>query len=216
VTYQGTVVPGGPPEVRELTDLIVTKVSVGPMDNNAYLLRCRATGEELLVDAAAEPERLIGLVGDGPLTTIVTTHAHRDHWGALPEVATATGAQTVAHPGDATDIGYPTDRLVDDGSTVAVGSVSLRVIHLDGHTPGSIALLYDDPHGTPHLWTGDALFPGGPGKTTPETFPVLMRELETKVFAPLPDETWVYPGHGNDTTLGRERAHLPEWWARGW
>jgi glyoxylase-like metal-dependent hydrolase (beta-lactamase superfamily II) len=105
---------------------------------------------------------------------------------------------------------------VRDGDTVTVGTVSLRVIHLDGHTPGSIALLYDDPQGAPHLWTGDALFPGGPGKTTPQTFPVLMHELRTKVFDALPDETWVYPGHGDDTVLGSERPHLDEWQARGW
>lgn len=216
MTYTGAVTPGGPPDVRELTHLIVTKLSVGPMDNNAYLLRCRETGDELLVDAAAEPERLLATVGDGPLRTVVTTHRHHDHWGALDEVVAATGAQTVAHEADADAIGVATQRRVRDGDTVTVGSVSLRIIHLDGHTPGSIALLYDDPQGAPHLWTGDALFPGGPGKTTPQTFPVLMHELRTKVFDALPDETWVYPGHGDDTVLGSERPHLDEWQARGW
>jgi glyoxylase-like metal-dependent hydrolase (beta-lactamase superfamily II) len=95
--------------------------------------------------------------------------------------------------------------------------VRLRVVHLTGHTPGSIALLYDDPQGTPHLFTGDSLFPGGPGKTTStDDFTALMDDLEAKVFGALPDETWVYPGHGRDTTLGVERPHLPEWRARGW
>jgi glyoxylase-like metal-dependent hydrolase (beta-lactamase superfamily II) len=216
MSYQGTVVPGGPPDVRELAHLIVTKVSVGPMDNNAYFLRCRGTGEELLIDAAAEPSRLLSMVGDGPLRMIVTTHRHADHWGALAEVARLTGAVTVAHPADAPAITVPTHRFVEDGDELRIGEVALRVLHLPGHTPGSVALLYDDPQGMPHLWTGDALFPGGPGKTTPQTFPVLMRALEEKVFGALPDETWVYPGHGDDTVLGNDRPHLAQWWARGW
>jgi glyoxylase-like metal-dependent hydrolase (beta-lactamase superfamily II) len=216
MTYHGSVEPGGPPADHELTDLVITKVSVGPMDNNAYVLRCRRTGDALLVDAAAQARRLLETVGDEPVRTVVTTHRHADHWGALAEVVAATDAATVAHPLDAAAIGVPTTRLVEDGDVVTVGQIVLRVIHLEGHTPGSIALLYDDPHGSPHLLTGDSLFPGGPGKTTPQTFPLLMRDLETKVFAALPDETWVYPGHGDDTTLGRERPHLAEWRARGW
>lgn len=216
MSYRGTVEPGGPPADHELTDLVITKVSVGPMDNNAFVLRCRRTGEALLVDAAAEPDRLLETIGDEPLRTVVTTHRHPDHWQALAAVVAATDAVTVAHPLDAPAIDVPTVLLVEDGDTLQLGEITLTVLHLDGHTPGSIALLYDDPHGSPHLLTGDSLFPGGPGKTTPATFPLLMHDLETKVFARLPDETWVYPGHGDDTTLGRERPHLAEWRARGW
>lgn len=216
MTYQGHVTPGGPPSDHELTDLVVTKVSVGPMDNNAYVLHCRRSGDALLIDAAADARRLLETVGDEPLRTVVTTHRHPDHWQALGAVVAATGAVTVAHLLDAPAIPVPTVRLVEDGDVVEVGEVALQALHLDGHTPGSIALLYDDPHGAPHLFTGDSLFPGGPGKTTPETFPLLMDDLEQKVFAPLPDETWVYPGHGDDTTLGRERPHLAQWRARGW
>lgn len=217
MTYSGCVTPGGPPDVRELTELIVTKLSVGPMDNNAYFLRCRATGDELLIDAAAEPRRLIDTVGDGPLRTIVTTHSHADHWSALADVVAATGAQTVAHRNDAAGIAVATARLVEDGERVPVGEVELAVVHLRGHTPGSIALLYDDPQGMPHLFTGDSLFPGGPGKTTtPLDFQNLMDDLQSKVFDPLPAETWFYPGHGNDSTLGAERPSIPEWLARGW
>jgi glyoxylase-like metal-dependent hydrolase (beta-lactamase superfamily II) len=216
MTYHGHVTPGGAPADHELTDVVVTKVSVGPMDNNAYVVRCRRTGEALLVDAAAEPDRLLETVGDAPLRTVVTTHRHADHWQALQAVVAATDAVTVAHRLDAPAIPVPTVQVVEDGDVIGVGDVALRVLHLDGHTPGSIALLYDDPRGAPHLFTGDSLFPGGPGKTTPETFGLLMRDLEQKVFARLPDETWVYPGHGDDTTLGRERPHLPEWRARGW
>ncbi|MGZ4633015.1 MAG: MBL fold metallo-hydrolase, partial [Actinomycetes bacterium] len=101
--------------------------------------------------------------------------------------------------------------------TVAVGGTSLRVITLVGHTPGSVALVYDDPAGHPHLFTGDSLFPGGVGKTAgPAEFTSLLDDVERKLFDALPDETWFYPGHGNDSTLGAERPALPEWRARGW
>jgi glyoxylase-like metal-dependent hydrolase (beta-lactamase superfamily II) len=217
-TYHGNVKVGGPPAVRELADLVVTKVAVGPYDNNSYLLRCRATDEQLLIDAANDAAVLLRLVGDDPLTRIVTTHRHLDHWQALEEVAAATGARTAAHRLDAGGIGVRTDDLLDDGEEVSFGRVSLEVIHLPGHTPGSIALLYDDPKGHPHLFTGDCLFPGGPGNTDrdPQRFTSLMDGLEQKVFGRLPDETWVYPGHGADTTLGAERPAIPEWRARGW
>jgi len=216
VSYHGSVTPGGPPDVRELAHLVISKLSVGPMDNNAYLLRCLDTGEELLIDAAAEPQRLLQTVGAGPLRTIVTTHRHHDHWGALADVVAQTGASTVAHEADAPGIDVRTSRTVTDGDTIVVGTVPLRVIHLGGHTPGSMALLYDDPQGTPHLFTGDGLFPGGVGATTSETFAELFDNVVTKVFDTLPDETWVYPGHGDDTVLGRERPHVDEWRARGW
>jgi glyoxylase-like metal-dependent hydrolase (beta-lactamase superfamily II) len=187
------------------------------MDNNAYLLQCLSTDELLLIDAASEPDVLLGLVGGQPLATIVTTHRHRDHWDALEAVVGATRATTVAGADDVDGIPVSTDRPVSDGDIVEVGRCRLQVIHLVGHTPGSIALLYDDPTGAPHLWTGDSLFPGGPGKTTrPEDFMSLMDDLEAKVFGRLPDETWVYPGHGDDTTLGTERSSLGEWRERGW
>ncbi|MBR7832790.1 MBL fold metallo-hydrolase [Actinospica durhamensis] len=216
MNYHGNVTVGGPPDVRELPALVITKVAVGPFDNNAYLLRCRDTGEQLLIDAANEPETLIRLV-NGSLAAVVTTHRHGDHWQALPELVAATGAHTYAGRYDAEAIPAPIDTLLDDGDTIRVGRVELRATHLVGHTPGSIALLYDDPKGHPHLFTGDCLFPGGPGKTTnPEDFTSLMDGIEEKVFGVLPDETWVYPGHGSDTTLGDERPKIAEWRARGW
>jgi glyoxylase-like metal-dependent hydrolase (beta-lactamase superfamily II) len=151
------------------------------------------------------------------LARIVTTHRHQDHWSALPEVLAATDAETIAGVDDVDGIPVRTSRPVRDGDSVEIGESSFTVIHLVGHTPGSIALLYDDPEGTPHLFTGDSLFPGGPGRTTSaEGFQSLMDDLEHKVFDRLPDETWVYPGHGHDTTLGAERPHLPEWRTRGW
>ncbi|MCX0243239.1 MULTISPECIES: MBL fold metallo-hydrolase [Streptomyces] len=218
MTYSGAVRVGGPADVHELTDLMISKVAVGPMDNNAYLLRCRATGEQLLIDAADEAGTLLRLIGDDSILSVVTTHRHRDHWRALGEVVAATGARTYAGRFDAEGIEVPTEVLVEDGDTIRVGEVALTARHLTGHTPGSISLLYDDPHGAPHLFTGDCLFPGGVGNThkDPEAFASLLHDVETKLFAPLPDETWVYPGHGRDTTLGDERPHLPEWRARGW
>ncbi|WP_328453698.1 MBL fold metallo-hydrolase [Streptomyces sp. NBC_00386] len=216
MTYSGAVTVGGPADVHELQDLMISKVAVGPMDNNAYLLRCRATDEQLLIDAANDASTLLTLIGDDGIASVVTTHQHGDHWQALTEVVAATGARTYAGRDDADGIPVPTDVPLQDGDTVKVGNVELTARHLVGHTPGSIALVYDDPHGHPHVFTGDCLFPGGPGRTTrPEDFKSLMSGLEAKVFV-LPDETWIYPGHGNDTTLGTERPHLAEWHARGW
>jgi glyoxylase-like metal-dependent hydrolase (beta-lactamase superfamily II) len=223
VTYAGDVTPGGEPDTRELERLTITKLAVDEtMSNNCYLLRCTATGEQVLVDAAAEPERLLALVGDAGLRAVVTTHQHWDHHRALAAVADATGAEVVAGLPDADAItaqtGVPVTRAVTQGDTVAVGDCSLEVISLAGHTPGSIALLYADPAGHPHLFTGDSLFPGGVGNTFGDeaAFAQLIDEVETKVFQRLPDETWFYPGHGDDSTIGAERPHLEEWRERGW
>ncbi|MER6596374.1 MBL fold metallo-hydrolase [Micromonospora purpureochromogenes] len=217
MSYTGDVTAGGPPAVRELDRLTVTKLSVGPMDNNAYLLRCKGTGEQVLVDAANEAPRLLDLVGDGGLAAVVTTHRHMDHWVALEEVVAKTGARALVHADDAEGLPIEAERLAD-GDTVPVGDCALEVIHVRGHTPGSIALLYRDPAGTPHLFTGDSLFPGGVGNTNhdPERFGQLIDDVEQKLFDRLPDETWFYPGHGRDSTLGAERPSLPQWRARGW
>ena len=218
MAYTGEVQVGGPADVHELTDLMISKVAVGPMNNNSYLLRCRRTGEQLLIDAANEPETLLELIGPDGLASVVTTHRHGDHWQALAAVVEATGARTYAGRYDAEGNPVKTDVLLDDGDTVRVGEVELTARHLVGHTPGSIVLIYDDPHGHPHVFTGDCLFPGGVGNThdDPEAFASLLNDVENKLFAQLPDETWVYPGHGGDTTLGAERPHLKEWRERGW
>lgn len=215
--YNGRVTVAGPADVHELGGLSISKLAVGPFNNNTYLLRCRATGRQVLIDAAAEPDRILELIGPDGVDLIVTTHRHRDHWQALEEVAGQTGAPTAAHILDAPGIPVPTNVLLLDGETVQVGQCTLRVIHLVGHTPGSIALVYDDPDGAPHLFTGDCLFPGGIGRTTqPEEFTSLYQGVVERLFNVLPDETWVYPGHGWDTTLGAERPALAEWLERGW
>ena len=217
MTYTGKVSEGGRPDVRDLADLVITKVSVRPTDNNAYLLRCRSTGDQLLIDAANEPDRLLELIGTAGLSTVVTTHRHHDHWFGLEDVVAETGARSIAHEADAGELPV-VHETVKDGDLIGVGTCSLEVIHLVGHTPGSIALLYRDPGGIPHLFTGDSLFPGGVGATrgNADNFTSLINDVERKLFDRLPDETWFYPGHGNDSTLGTERPSIPEWRARGW
>lgn len=216
--YHGNVHVGGPAQTHELAKLMISKVAVGPMNNNAYLLRCRQTDQQVLIDAANEAETLLHLIGAAGISKVITTHQHGDHWQALAEVVAKTSATTVAGRDDADGIPVPTDEPVGDGDVIRFGEITLDVIHLVGHTPGSIALLYDDPTGPPHLFTGDSLFPGGVGNTRGDqkNFESLLNDVETKLFARLPDETWVYPGHGADTTLGTERPHLNEWRARGW
>jgi glyoxylase-like metal-dependent hydrolase (beta-lactamase superfamily II) len=220
MTYSGDVRVGGPPDTREIDGLTVTKIAVGPMDNNAYLLRDASTGQAILIDAANEAVRLIELIGDTPVGTIVTTHRHADHWQALADVQKHTGAEVVAHPADADGLPVPVSRAVQHGEVLAFGDATVSFIHLRGHTPGSIAVVYDAGgrlSGAPHVFTGDSLFPGGPGKTnSPEDFDSLLTDVTERLFGPLPDGTWVYPGHGKDTTLGTERPHLAEWRERGW
>ncbi|MBY0442547.1 MAG: MBL fold metallo-hydrolase [Mycobacteriaceae bacterium] len=218
--YTGHVQPGTAAR-RTLPGATIVKASVGPMDNNAYLVTCSQTGKTLLIDAANDAEVLIDLVRQYAPTVslIVTSHQHGDHWQALAAVAEATGAPTAAHEIDAEPLPVTPDRLLADGDTVEIGALVFAVIHLRGHTPGSIALALDGPAtgGVTQLFTGDCLFPGGPGRTTnPEEFDSLMTGLETLVFDVYGDDTVVYPGHGDDTTLGEERPRLAEWRERGW
>ena len=175
----------------------------------------------VLIDAANEATGCSSCIGDTPLDWIVTTHRHWDHWQALPEVRPATSAVIIAHPDDAAEL--PVTATARSAAATGCRSArpSISVIHLRGHTPGSIALCYDADGAladSPHLFTGDSLFPGGPGNTErdPKRFGQLMDDLEERVFGALPDATWVYPGHGKDTTLGAERPHMAEWRARGW
>jgi glyoxylase-like metal-dependent hydrolase (beta-lactamase superfamily II) len=214
--YTGAVTVGGPPQSRDLGELTLTKVAVGPMDNNAYFLRCSETGDVMLIDAAHSADVLLGVLDGQRLQRIVTTHQHPDHWQALPEMIAATGAPVAVHPEDADPLPVTGFEPLVEGDEVAVGSCRLSVIQLVGHTPGSIALLYSGGD-RPHLFTGDSLFPGGHGLTaTLDDHVQLMDDLEAKIFGKLPDDTWFYPGHGADSTLGAERPSLGEWRERGW
>ncbi len=219
MNYTGKVTVGGPADIRELTDVTISKVAVGPAANNVYLVRCTVTGEALLIDAADEADRLteFARLGGEPAASVLTTHRHPDHWQALAAVVARTGARTLAGVEDAAGIPVPTDRLLHDGDTVHVGNLELKVRHLRGHTPGSVALYYLDPHGHGHLFTGDSLFPGGVGRTWQDgDFDQLLTDVTERLFDAYPDDTWFYPGHGDDSTLGAERPHLAQWRDRGW
>ncbi|QCB93504.1 MBL fold metallo-hydrolase [Cellulomonas shaoxiangyii] len=235
MTYTGDVRVGGPTAVRVLDDAEIRKVAVGPSDNNGYLVTCRRSGAQLLLDAAADPDRLLALVREGSgsarLDVLLTTHRHADHVGALASVEAVTGATLAAGADDADAIadavGRPVRRRLVDGDTLTLGHLVLEVVALRGHTPGSVALALREPDrvtapdavpGRVHLFTGDSLFPGGVGATggDPDRFAQLMDDVVARVFDRFDDATWVYPGHGRDTTLGAERPHLTEWRARGW
>ena len=218
--YTGHVDPGTAAR-RTLPGATIVKVSVGPMDNNAYLVTCSATGETLLIDAANDAEVLIDLVRRyaPKVSLIVTSHQHFDHWQALRAVAEATGAPTAAHEIDADPLPVEPDRLLANGDTVQIGELTFNVIHLRGHTPGSIALALSGPATgeVTQLFTGDCLFPGGVGKTWKgEDFTQLLDDVTTRVFDVYEDSTIIYPGHGDDTVLGAERPSLDEWRERGW
>ncbi|MEB3033139.1 MBL fold metallo-hydrolase [[Mycobacterium] nativiensis] len=218
--YTGHVEPGTAAR-RVLPGVSIIKTSVGPMDNNAYLVTCANTGQTLLIDAANDAENLVALVrAQAPtVSLILTTHQHFDHWQALAAVAEATGAPTAAHALDAEPLPVKPDRILADGDTVTVGDLTFDVIHLQGHTEGSVALALDGAAtgGVTQLFTGDCLFPGGVGKTwQPGDFERLLGDVTTKVFGRFGDDTVVYPGHGDDTTIGAERPHLDEWRERGW
>ncbi|MCX2934118.1 MBL fold metallo-hydrolase [Mycobacterium sp. CVI_P3] len=219
-TYTGHVEPRAAAR-RTLPGATIIKMSVGPMDNNTYLVTCSATGESLLIDAANDRELLVDLVREQApkLTLIVTSHQHFDHWQALEALAEATGVPTAAHQLDAEPLPVKPDRFLADGDTITVGDLVFDVIHLRGHTPGSVALALRPTaeRTATHLFTGDCLFPGGVGKTwEPGAFEQLLGDVNSKVFGHYGDDTVVYPGHGDDTNLGAERPHLAEWRERGW
>ncbi len=212
-------------ETPSTPELTITRRVVGPMGNDAYLLTARG-GEQLLVDAAADAPALLEMVAagapSGALASVVTTHSHHDHVGALAEVVEATGAATFAGVDDARDItaatGVTVDTLLEHGDVVSVGDVDLEVVHLRGHTPGSIALVHAPDGGPVHVFTGDSLFPGGVGNTggDAERFTQLLDDVTERLFERFDDDTVVHPGHGEPTTLGAERGELGTWRERGW
>lgn len=224
MAYTGEVTPGGDADVRDLPDAVIRKVSVSAMHNNVYLITCRVTGRQLLIDAADDAARLFRLVGEGEagggdgLDLVVTTHQHWDHHRALADLLARTGASSAAGREDADALPVAPDRRLDQDDRIDVGDITLSVLKLRGHTPGSVALVLRSADGSTHAFTGDSLFPGGVGNTQGDQarFSSLLDDVEQRLFGTLPDDTWVYPGHGGDTTLGAERPSLPAWRERGW
>ena len=196
------------------SDLEVHKVVVGPYENNVFVLRCKATGESVLIDAANEHELLLELCEQLGVKRVLETHGHWDHIQAIPAMREA-GYEVAVTRADAprlVDVGY--DVFLDDKEVVEIGRMRLHTIHNPGHTEGSISFQVAN---TPLLFTGDTLFPGGPGNATFEggDFTTIIESVEQKLFV-FPDDTIVLPGHGTNTTIGTERPHLQEWVDRGW
>lgn len=191
-------------------DLIVRKIEVGSMENNVYVLECPETHDSFIVDGCFEPEQIIEATEGTNVIGILQTHGHGDHVQALPDLKERLGVPVHAHPGD----DYPVDIDVQlaDGDTLKLGNKIVEVLHTPGHTPGGTCFLSGG-----HLISGDTLFPGGPGNTwgNEEAFRQIIESIEKKLFV-LPDETYVYPGHGKDTRIGAEKPQLQEWAARGW
>ena len=193
-------------------DAEIHQTVVGTMDNNVFVVRCRATGDALLIDAANEHERLLEVCRDLGVRSVVETHGHADHIQAVPALRDA-GYEVAVTAADAKMLpSY--DSLLEDDMVLSVGRVRLRTIATPGHTPGSICFLME---GKPVLFSGDTLFPGGPGATKyGGHFPTIIGSIEDRLFSPLAAETAVLPGHGASTTIGTERPHLQEWVDRGW
>jgi glyoxylase-like metal-dependent hydrolase (beta-lactamase superfamily II) len=195
-------------------DLEVHKLVVGPYDNNVFVIRCRDTGDSVLIDAANEHEQLLELCRRLDVRRVLETHGHWDHIQAVPALREA-GYEVAVTSADAPmlkDVGY--DVFLDDADVIEVGNLRLHAIHNPGHTPGSISFQVE---GTPLLFTGDTLFPGGPGNTKSDggNFDTIIESIDNRLFT-FPANTVVLPGHGVDTTIGAERPHLQEWVERGW
>jgi glyoxylase-like metal-dependent hydrolase (beta-lactamase superfamily II) len=191
-------------------DLIVRKIRVGTMENNVYVLECPETHEALLIDASFDADRILEESDGARFVAIVQTHGHMDHVQALPELKERLQVPVHAHPGE--DYPVVVDAELADGQELRFGKRAVTVLHTPGHTPGGVCL-----YAPGHLVSGDTLFPGGPGNTwgDAEAFAQIVASIENKLFV-LPDDTAVYPGHGDDTTIGRERPQLQEWKDRGW
>lgn len=191
-------------------DLVLRKIEVGDMENNVYVLECPETRESLIVDGCFEADSILHAAEETSVVGILQTHGHHDHVQALPRIVRELGVPVFAHPGD--DYPVPVDGELADGDVISFGAREALAIHTPGHTPGGTCFLVGR-----HLISGDSLFPGGPGATRgdAQAFAQLIAAIENKLFA-LPDDTAVYPGHGADTTIGKERPHLDEWKQRGW
>ncbi len=221
MAYTGSTSPGSPALRRDLPGgAALYKLAVSDMNNNVYLLRA-ASGAAVLIDAAADWPLIDTMVrdADARVQVVVTTHRHGDHTGALAEAVRATGATTYAGEPDADALPVPVDVPLRDGDRVQVEDLLLHVALVRGHTPGSVVLTYADPGGAQHVFTGDTLFPGGVGATDHydyQSFTQLIDDVQERVMGRHDNDAWVYPGHGDDTTIGAERPQLSAWRERGW
>ena len=200
------------PAHYETTDARIDKIVVGPYENNVFILRSKSTGDAVLIDAANEHELLLEVCRATGVRRVLTTHGHFDHIGAVTAVRDA-GIDVGIAPEDAAMLpAY--DFVIPDEDVIEVGDLRLRTIHTPGHTPGSTCFLLE---GHPVVFSGDTLFPGGPGNTKFEnaSFDQIIESIDRRLFT-LPEDDLVLPGHGLDTTIGTERPHLDEWIARGW
>lgn len=195
------------------TDLEIHKLVVGPMDNNVFVVRCRHTGDAALIDAANEHDKLLELARDLGVRQVLETHGHWDHIQAVPEMRDAGYSVSVTAADSSMLDSY--DEILDDDELIRVGDLRLRTILTPGHTPGSMCFAIEDK---PLVFSGDTLFPGGPGATGFEggDFGAIIDSIERRLFAVFAPETIVMPGHGDDTTIGKESPHLDEWVERGW
>lgn len=224
MSYDGKVAVGGPAQRISTSKLDIYKIAVGPMDNNAYLLRNRVTSQSLLIDAANEAPRLLELC-DSQLDSVLTTHCHLDHWLALEDVVSATGATTYAPAPEVPQIAVTTDVEIGDHDVINLGDAALQIVLLRGHRANyldhvstSAAVIYRDLDGSTRVFSGDCLFPGGIGNTCddPVSYTTLLNDVTSKLFAVLPDDAVIHPGHGFDSTIGTERPKLGEWLRPAW
>ncbi len=195
------------------TGVEVHRLVVGPMDNNVYIVRCTSTGESLLIDAANEHDKLLELCRSLNVRQVVETHGHWDHIQAVEAVRDA-GIDVAVTSADAAMLpSY--DQILEDESVLKVGRLRVSTIATPGHTPGSMCFAVE---GTPLLFSGDTLFPGGPGNTSFENadFATIIQSIEGRLFSAFDSNTLVLPGHGDGTTIGAESPHLGEWVERGW
>jgi glyoxylase-like metal-dependent hydrolase (beta-lactamase superfamily II) len=198
--------------IHQTDDARIQKLNLGPFDNCVYIVECLATGSGVIIDAAAEGDVILAAADGIDVSRVLETHGHHDHIGALDPVTEALGIPWSMHPADIEIAGRRPDETLADRQELEVGELMLHVLSTPGHTPGSVTFVLE-----PVAFTGDTLFPGGPGATRWEysSFGQIIDSIEQRIM-PLPDETLVFPGHGAETTIGAERPELDRWRERGW